>query len=563
MAALTAWVAVLAVAIAWGHHLFPTGRLNVHAPPFQGHYRFLPTAVLPGLVVAAAAVVVLPPAALRHRWSVLLWVSAAGTAVWAFALAVIDGHESVGGPLGRAHEYLPAVPRVGDEPGAFLSGYADLVADRELPVHVNGHPPLMVLVFWAWDRLGLSGPGWAGVLVIAAGASAVAALLITVRALGDESSARRAAPFLVLGPFAVTIATSADAFFLGVAAWAAAALAVGLRRGSWWLLAISGLLAGALPYLSYGLLPYAAVLLAVGWLGVREYGCPGGSGGRRLLAVGAGVAGLLVVPVLMTAAGFSWFDGAQATHRAWSLGKGDDRPYLYSMVADVAILAVLVGPATAVAATRRAPRVPLVLAGSAALGLAVLAVSGITRLEVERIWLPWAPWLVLLTAAFVPGGADDPRMARCAGRVRSGVPDGRPRRVVNRGPGAVAGRTSRARDLRSPENGGRHGQRHRVRRQRDPARPESARRALRADLRRCGDAAAVVRLDAAGVVRRGPYRRIRRLQLLRSTRRSSCSPSDRCRGDRRRRDRDGQADERTASRTRRWPVRYGSSGTPT
>ncbi len=399
--ALTTWVAVVAVAVAWGHHLLPGGRLNVHAPPFQGHYRFEPSAVLPGLAVAALAVVVLPRTALRQRWASLVWTSAASAAAWAVALAVLDGHRSLGGPLGRAHEYLPAVPRVGDDPGAFLRGYADAVADRDLPVHVNGHPPLMVLVFWAWDRLGLSGPGWAGALVIGAGASAVAAVLVTLRALGDESSARRAAPFLVLGPFAVTIATSADAFFLGVAAWAAAALAVGLRRGSWRLLAVAGLLAGALPYLSYGLLPYGAVLLCVGWLGVREHRWPV-SWRSRVLLVGAGVVGLAIVPVLMTAAGFSWFDGAQATHRAWSLGKGDDRPYLYSLVADVGVLAVLVGPATAVAVARRVPRVPLVLAGSAALGLAVLAVSGITRLEVERIWLPWAPWLVLVTATLGP-----------------------------------------------------------------------------------------------------------------------------------------------------------------
>ena len=40
--------------------------------------------------------------------------------------------------------------------------------------------------------------------------------------------------------------------------------------GSWPLLAVAGLLAGALPYLSYGLLPYGAVLLAVGRLAVRR-----------------------------------------------------------------------------------------------------------------------------------------------------------------------------------------------------------------------------------------------------------------------------------------------------
>ncbi len=408
--AVAVWAVPLVLAVVWGHQLLPGGSLNVHAPPFQGHYRFSPRAVVPGLVVAVLGVVVLPVLAQRLRWRALPPLAALGAATWAVALAVWDGHQSLGGTLGRAHEYLPAVPRVGNDPAAFLAGFADAVRERELPVHVNGHPPLMVLVFWAWDRLGFGGTEWAGALVIATGASAVAALLVTVRALGDEPSARKAAPFLVLGPFAITVATSADAFFLGVGAWAAAALAVGLRRHSWLLLGVAGLLAGSLPYLSYGLLPYGAVLLAVGWLGVRAHGWPApGRATRpgRLAGLGPAlvvVAGLAVVPVALTAAGFSWFDGAAATHRAWSLGKGDDRPYLYSLVADVGILAVLVGPATAVGASRRPRRVVTVLAAASAVALLALAVSGVTRLEVERIWLPFAPWLVLLTAA-LPGRA--------------------------------------------------------------------------------------------------------------------------------------------------------------
>ncbi len=402
--AVVGWAVPLAVAVVWGHQLLPGGSLNVHAPPFQGHYRFSPRAAVPGLLVAALGILLLPVLAQRLPWRLLPPLAAVGAVAWAVALAVWDGHQSLGGTLGRAHEYLPAVARVGSDPAAFLAGFSDAVAHRRLPVHVNGHPPLMVLVFWAWERLGLAGTEWAGALVIGVGASAVAALLVTVRALGDEPAARRAAPFLVLGPFAITIATSADAFFLGVGAWAAAALAVGLRRGSWPLLGVAGLLAGALPYLSYGLLPFGAVLVAVGWLGVRAHGRPAGGRAGRAAPLLAVALGLAVVPAAMTAAGFSWFEGAAATHRAWSLGKGDDRPYLYSLVADVGILAVLVGPATAAAATRRPRRIPGLLAAGAAVALLALALSGVTRLEVERIWLPFAPWLVLLTAA-LPGRA--------------------------------------------------------------------------------------------------------------------------------------------------------------
>ena len=163
---------------------------------------------------------------------------------------------------------------------------------------------------------------------------------------------------------------------------------------------MAGLLVGALPYLSYGLLPFGAVLVAVGWLAVRRHGWPPGrsSAHRPLLGV-AFLAGLALVPGLLTAGGFWWFDGAAATHRAWQLGRGDDRPYLYSFLADFAILAVLVGPATGVAATRRLGVVPATLAAASLLALLILAIAGITRLEVERIWLPFAPWLLVLTAA--------------------------------------------------------------------------------------------------------------------------------------------------------------------
>jgi hypothetical protein len=150
------------------------------------------------------------------------------------------------------------------------------------------------------------------------------------------------------------------------------------------------------PYLSYGLLPFGAVLVAVAGLALRRERRP--TARARAAMATALVAGLLVVPVAMTAAGFWWFDGVEATHRAWSLGKGDDRPYLYSFLADFAVLAVLTGPATAVAAARRPRGATVVLAAATLVALLVLAASGVTRLEVERIWLPYAPWLVVLTA---------------------------------------------------------------------------------------------------------------------------------------------------------------------
>lgn len=405
--AVIGWAALLAIAVLWGRHLLPGGQLNVKAPPFLGTYRLALASIVPAAVFAALATAVLPSVCRWLPWRFLMLTGWASAAAWAVLLAFQDGHKSLHSPISRPREYVAAVPEVGSDPVGWLGTFAERAAARDHPLHVNGHPPLMVLVLWAWDRLGFSGGMWAAVLVIGAGSSAVVALAVTVRALGDESAARRALPFLVLAPFAITIATSADAFFLGVGAWAAAALATGARRGSPLRLATGGLLAGSLPYLSYGLVPLAAVLAVAAYLGLRASGGPLRPGSRPWSGVqpwwvGVVVAGLLVAPVLFTLGGFWWPDGVAATHEAWVAGKGDDRPYLYSFVAGFAILGVLVGPATVVGAVLRRRgqlTASTALAGASLLGLVALAVSGVTRLEVERIWLPYAPWLVLMCAA--------------------------------------------------------------------------------------------------------------------------------------------------------------------
>ncbi len=393
--ALLGWAALLVAAILWGRHLLPQGHLNVSSPPFLGLPRWAPVEQLPALAVAGAFILTVPYLAGRLPWRLALVLAWAAAAIWAVALGIGDGHPTLGGVLNQSSEYLPAVRTV-RSPGDFLSGFADAVAHLRYPVHVNGHPPLMVLVLWGWDRLGASGPAWAAALVIGVGASSVMAVATTLRTVAGETAARRTLPFLILGPFAITVATSADAFFLGVTSWAAAALAVGLHHRSRPVLVLAGLLAGAVPYLSYGLVPFGVVLVAVAVLVFRRDGMP--STRRTGLSVTAAfIGGLLVVPLAMSAAGFWWLDGVRATHVAWVAGRGDDRPYLYSFLADLAVLAALTGPATAVAATRRASVATTLLPGAAFAAVLSLAAAGVTRLEVERIWLPFAPWIVVLT----------------------------------------------------------------------------------------------------------------------------------------------------------------------
>ena len=83
-----------------------------------------------------------------------------------------------------------------------------------------------LLLFVVLVRLGLGGDLAAGVVVTLIAASVAAAVLVTLRALGAESLARRAAPFLVLTPAAVFMAVSADAVITAVTAWGIATLAL-------------------------------------------------------------------------------------------------------------------------------------------------------------------------------------------------------------------------------------------------------------------------------------------------------------------------------------------------
>ena len=80
-------------------------------------------------------------------------------------------------------------------------------------------------------RLGLGGALAAGLVVTLLAATTPVAVLVTLRVLGAEPLARRAAPFLVLAPAAIWQAVSADAVFAAVAAWGLAALAWPLGAG--------------------------------------------------------------------------------------------------------------------------------------------------------------------------------------------------------------------------------------------------------------------------------------------------------------------------------------------
>jgi hypothetical protein len=227
--------------------------------------------------------------------------------------------------------------------------------------------------------------------VIGAGAAAAPAALVAMRALADERAARRAAPFVALGPMAVWLGTSADALFCGVLAIGIALLVVACtsaaRRRADVLALLAGLVLGAALLLSYGLAALGLVALAVA------------CATRAWRAAALACAGVAAVLLGFGAAGFWWPAGLQATHALYASGVAARRPYLDFLVISPAAFALVLGPAVFAGLARLRDRRAWILPAGALAALAVAELSGLSKGETERIWLPFAPWLLLATAS--------------------------------------------------------------------------------------------------------------------------------------------------------------------
>lgn len=360
----------------------------------------------PVAVVFAVAVVVWGPGLAQslswRRLTVGVWL---GSALWAMALALVDGwRRGFVDRLTSTDEYLHEVPGVTDIP-ATLRGFAGRILDLQpdsWTTHVSGHPPGALLTFVWLDRIGLDGGAWASALCVGVGSSAGAAVIVAVRALGDEVTARRAAPFLVLAPAAIWVAVSADALFAGVVAWGIALLALSATRAVP-VPALVAVAAGALlgfgVYLSYGLtlmaIPAVAVLVIA----------------RTARPLAFALVGALAVAAVFTLCGFWWFDGYQLVQERYYQGIASDRPFAYWGWANFASLVCAVGLAVPAALPRTfvwsrvralSPVPLLVLA--ALLAVVIADLSALSKAETERIWLPFEWWL-LAAPALLPRGS--------------------------------------------------------------------------------------------------------------------------------------------------------------
>jgi methylthioxylose transferase len=342
----------------------------------------------------------------------LLLVGYLTSVAWTFSLAMIDGwSRGFADRLTNPNEYLHEVPGITDIP-AMLRGFSARILDfrpNSWTTHVAGHPPGATLVFVWLDRIGLSGGAWAAVVCVLVGCLVTVAVPVTLVALGRRDAARVSLPFAVLFPGAVWVGVSADGLFAGLTASGVALLAVATRwfRAKHWCAVPGSLLAGAIigfgAFLSYGLVLMALIAFVVTLLG-----------GAVARALPIALLGALAVAGAFAAGGFWWPEGYHLVVERYYQGIASERPYSYWVWANLASLVLSAGPALIVGARRAVaepfltrawrrcePAVLLALAAAVVILLADL--SGLSKAETERIWLPFTVWLLPAASLLPPG----------------------------------------------------------------------------------------------------------------------------------------------------------------
>ena len=438
-AALAALAGLVLVVAAMLVPLALSDDVRVHFPPLHAWWgpRFKPL-LLVAIALGVALWLWLPGLSRRLSWGWTVVVATVSGWLWTVALGLSDGRYGFARVYERKGEYLYDAVRV-DDVRATLAGFVDRIpmdAPDNWHVHVAGHPPGALLSFVGLDRVGIDDPFWVGMAVVTAGATAVAAVLLTLAELGSRDVARRAAPWLVLAPAVVWGGSSGDWYFAAVAAWGLYFLARSAVRGSWPSGVVAGLLLGWCVFLSYGLVLLGVPALVVLWLA------------RTWRPLPFAVGGALVVAATFSALGFHWWEAYPVLRERYYDGIASERAYGYWVWANVAAWTFTVGLATwaafptafraASGAVRALPgplrgrvgsavdergvavraaegprdegvvaEVPggrrgegalALLAGGALTSILLATLSGMSKAEVERIWLPFTVWVLTLPA---------------------------------------------------------------------------------------------------------------------------------------------------------------------
>ena len=365
LAVWAAWLALLAVVALGGRALVEGGtNLKLGIPPFHAVVEVRAGA---GTLIALA-------------------VAFAAAVGWIVVLNGIEGTDGlVRGLESRNHEYPADVPAVDDlGPAQFLQTFTDRIDDYT--THVRGHPPGFLLLLWALAALGFDGLWPAVVVCIVGGAMAAPAVLAAVRAVAGEDLARRAMPFAVVAPAALWVGSSADGLYAGLGAVAVslvvcaavrapsrAADALAIAGG----VALGGALLGSYGLVLLGLVPLPVLVRRRAW--------------RPAVLWAAGGAAVLGVFAL---AGFWWVDGLLTTRGEYHDGIASLRPFAYFAVANLATFATALGPATLTGLARLRDAALWSVVGGGLLAAAAANLSGMSKGEVERIWLPFAVWVL-------------------------------------------------------------------------------------------------------------------------------------------------------------------------
>ena len=371
--------------------------IDVEFPPL--HATFKPT-FTPGAIFAITTGMILwltlPRLAGKLAWRWLLLVAFAGQLAWILALAMTEGTDGLARVFVRPQEYVFDAHRV-DSIATMLRTFTERIpysSPENWHVHVAGHPPGALLYFVILDRLGVTDPFWIGVVCVVIASSSVVAVMLSLKALGHAGTARAAMPWLVLAPSAVWMGVTGDAVFTAVAAWGLALLASAAVSRHVLPAIGAGLTLGLCLYLSYGLVLLgilAAAVLAI----ARSW---------RPLPWAAG--GAVAVAAAFTAAGFVWWSAYPVLRERYYQGIASERHFAYWVWADIAAWTFTVGLAVwaafpvAVKALRRPSgsehAVVAQLAAAALLSIGLATMSGMSKAEVERIFLPFTIWVVAL-----------------------------------------------------------------------------------------------------------------------------------------------------------------------